>query len=174
MQVNLRKNENENSRGYGKYYFEVDRKQTLSLEGFAKHLSEHGGRYKYGEYKLVLEQIVDCLLELTSQGIPVDLNPLGIFSVGLRNKKNGLTKQQVLDGTYDISEQIEGVHMNFVPCAVGDHNFTSKEFVKRCSFEVRDIVKSRKETDQATGKIKRYREATPFATWVHDESQPEP
>ena len=174
MQVNLRKNENENSRGYGKYYFEVDRKQTLSLEGFAKHLSEHGGRYKYGEYKLILEQIVDCLLELTSQGIPVELHPLGIFSVGIKNKKNGLTKQQVIDGTYDVSEQIEGVKMNFLPTGTEGDDFTSREFAKRCSFEVKDIVATEYDTDPETQKRKAYLTRTPLATWIHDESQPEP
>ena len=37
--INLRKNNNSHSRAYGKYYPEVDRTDTLSLRGFAEHLT---------------------------------------------------------------------------------------------------------------------------------------
>jgi len=43
--INLRKNKIETSSGYGKYYPEVDVQKTLSLRGFAKHMTDHGSIY---------------------------------------------------------------------------------------------------------------------------------
>ena len=39
--INLRQNKNTKNSGYGKYYPEVDVQETLSLKGFAKHMSDH-------------------------------------------------------------------------------------------------------------------------------------
>ena len=42
LKVNLRKNNNEKSDQFGKYYAELERKRTLSLKGLAKHIADHG------------------------------------------------------------------------------------------------------------------------------------
>ena len=39
--INLRKNKNTQSSGFGKYYPEVDVQKTLSLRGFAEHMTGH-------------------------------------------------------------------------------------------------------------------------------------
>ena len=49
FQVNLRKNENTTSRAYGLYYFEAEKKEPLSLKGFARHMAEHGKLATYQE-----------------------------------------------------------------------------------------------------------------------------
>ena len=43
--INLRQNKNSKNAGYGKYYPEVDTQTTLTLRGFAKHMSDHGCIY---------------------------------------------------------------------------------------------------------------------------------
>ena len=79
MGINLRQNKNVKNSGYGKYYPEVDVQATLSLKGFAKHMSDHGCIYGRDLIEGVLKKITQCLPELVSQGVPVRLDPLGTF-----------------------------------------------------------------------------------------------
>ena len=58
--INLRKNTNSNSTGFGKYYPVIDRQKTLTTRGFAEHMIAHGTKYQ-------LEDI---------QAIPVCLPPV--------------------------------------------------------------------------------------------------
>ena len=88
MEVNLRKNENQQNAGYGKYYFEVARKPTLSLKGFAQHMVDHGSIYSRDVIEGVLKKITQCLPELLSQGVPVQLEPLGTFYPTAKNVFN--------------------------------------------------------------------------------------
>ena len=77
--INLRKNKNSKNAGFGKYYPEVDMQSTLSLKGFAAHLAKHGCIYGLDIIEGVLKKITQCLPELISQGVPVELAPLGRF-----------------------------------------------------------------------------------------------
>ena len=79
MGINVRKNKNSKSLAFGKYYPEVDVKETLTLKGFANHLVEHGSIYSVDIVEGVLKKITQCLPELLSQGVPVQLEPLGTF-----------------------------------------------------------------------------------------------
>ena len=168
MEVKLRKNENQQNAGYGRYYLEVARKPTLSLKGFAQHMTDHGSIYSRDVIEGVLKKITQCLPELIAQGIPVQLEPLGTFSPSLKNKKDGLTLAQLKSGKWDINEQVEGVHFNFLPYSVSDENLTSRKFKEEwCTLELTDVIKSRKET--VNGKEKRFIEKTPWETWLHDQ-----
>ena len=71
MGINLRQNKITGNAGYGKYYPEVDVQKTLSLRGFAKHMTDHGSVYGRDLLEGVLIKITECLPELVSQGIPV-------------------------------------------------------------------------------------------------------
>ena len=168
MEVNLRKNENQQNAGYGKYYLEVARKPTLSLKGFAQHMVDHGSIYSRDVIEGVLKKITQCLPELIAQGIPVQLEPLGTFSPSVKNKKEGLTLTQLKTGAWDINTQVEGVHFNFLPYSVADENLTSRKFKEEwCTLQLTDVIKSRKET--INGKVKRFVEKTPWETWIHDQ-----
>ena len=167
MEVNLRKNENQQNSGYGKYYLEVARKPTLSLKGFAQHMVDHGSIYSRDVIEGVLKKITQCLPELIAQGISVQLEPLGTFSPSIKNKKDGLTLATLLAGNWDINEQVEGVRFNFLPYSVSDENLTSRKFKEEwCTLQLTDVIKSRKET--IDGKVKRFVEKTPWETWIHD------
>ena len=168
MEVNLRKNENQQNSGYGKYYLEVARKPTLSLKGFAQHMVDHGSIYSRDVIEGVLKKITQCLPELISQGVSVQLEPLGTFSPSIKNKKDGLTLAQLKAGNWDINQQVEGVRFNFLPYSVADENLTSRKFKEEwCTLQLTDVIKSRKET--INGKVKRFVEKTPWETWIHDQ-----
>ena len=79
MGINLRQNKIEGSTAYGKYYPEVDTQKTLSLRGFAQHMTDHGSLYGRAIVEGVLLQITECLPELVAQGVPVQLGSLGTF-----------------------------------------------------------------------------------------------
>ena len=60
MLVDLYKNNNTESKGYGMYYPRIFKRSGLNLKGFAKHISEHGSLVKYDLAVLVLQNIISC------------------------------------------------------------------------------------------------------------------
>ena len=88
MGINLRQNKIEGSTAYGKYYPEVDAQKTLSLRGFAQHMTDHGSLYGRAIVEGVLMQITECLPELVAQGVPVQLGSLGTFYPTAEVKKD--------------------------------------------------------------------------------------
>ena len=59
--INLRQNKITGNAGYGKYYPEVDVQKTLSLRGFAKHMTDHGSVFGRDVLEAVLIKITECL-----------------------------------------------------------------------------------------------------------------
>lgn len=164
--INLRKNENMKSQGYGKYYPEVDRQATLSLKGFAKHMADHGSIYTKDVIEGVLQKICVCLPELLSQGVPVQLEPLGTFYPSAQTLAPvlNIASMEALD-PYDV---VKGIKINFLAYGVEDENITSRRFMQdHCSLELRNIVKRRLlSTDATTGKKTYVQDKTPIATAV--------
>ena len=126
MGINLRQNKNVKNSGYGKYYPEVDVQATLSLKGFAKHMSDHGCIYGRDLIEGVLKKITQCLPELVSQGVPVRLDPLGTFLPTCSVNKP-LADIAAMEGA-DPNEVVKGVHIRFYPFRVEDDNITSRRF----------------------------------------------
>ena len=56
--INIRKNENTRSLGYGKYYPKAVEKATISLRGLCKHMSEHNSIYGRDIIEGVLTKMV--------------------------------------------------------------------------------------------------------------------
>ena len=165
MGINLRKNKNQNNAGFGKYYPEVDVKTTLSLKGFAKHLVDHGSHYKQDVVEGVLKKITECLPELVSQGVPVQLEPLGTFYPTAKSAK-GIALSEIPNATPD--DVVKGIHIRFLPYSVTDEDITSRRFKEDyCSLEFAYIVEARKVT-AANGKPRTVQDKTPFATFVFD------
>ena len=54
MGINFRKNTNQTSAGFGKYYPVVDRRKTLSTRGFAQHMINHGSKYGLEDIQAIL------------------------------------------------------------------------------------------------------------------------
>ena len=111
--INLRKNNNSHSRAYGKYYPEVDRTDTLSLRGFAQHLTNHGCLFGRDVIEAVLTKVVQCLPELCSQGVAVKLGDLGIFYPTAQVAKNGALEENALAGA-NPNDVVQAIHIRFL------------------------------------------------------------
>ena len=163
MGINLRQNKNVKNSGYGKYYPEVDVQETLSLKGFAKHMSDHGCIYGRDLIEGVLKKITQCLPELVSQGVPVRLDPLGTFLPTCSVDKP-LADIAAMEGA-DPNAVVKGVHIRFLPYGVEDDNITSRRFKEEyCSLEFRNIIDTQSVT--IDGKTKKVTTQKPIATAI--------
>ena len=161
--INLRQNKNSKNAGYGKYYPEVDTRTTLTLRGFAKHMSDHGSIYSLDLIEGVLKKITQCLPELISQGVPVRLDPLGTF-LPTCDVDKPLLNIPAMEGA-DPNEVVKGVHIRFLPYGVEDDNITSRRFKEEyCSLEFRNIIDTQEVT--IDGKKKKITTLKPVATAI--------
>ena len=161
--INLRKNKNSKNAGYGKYYPEVDTQTTLSLRGFAKHMSDHGCIYGQELIEGVLKKITQCLPELISQGVPVRLDPLGTFMPTCHVNKPVLNIE-AMDGA-DPNDVVKGVHIRFLPYGMENDNLTSRRFKEEhCSLEFRNIIDTQEVT--VNGKRRKVQTLKPIQTAV--------
>jgi len=159
MLVDVYKNRNTASKTYGQFYGRVFNRETLSLKGFAKHMTEHGKRLSEEELVLFLKQVVSCMKELIVQGQPVKLEGLGTFYPSLECK--GTSTPQ----SFDPLVNIIGVHMNFRPEAAGatDEKLTSRILKDLATFKMNDYVIP--VTKTVDGKKKTYYERHPLSTF---------
>ena len=161
--INLRQNKNSKNAGYGKYYPEVDTQTTLSLKGFARHMSDHGCIYGQDLIEGVLKKITQCLPELVSQGVPVRLDPLGTFLPTCSVDKP-LLNIAAMEGA-DPNAVVKGVHIRFLPYGVEDENITSRRFKEEfCSLEFRNIIDTQEVT--VNGKKKKVTTLKPIETAI--------
>ena len=163
MGINLRQNKNVKNAGYGKYYPEVDTQETLTLKGFAKHMSDHGSIYTLDIIEGVLKKITQCLPELISQGVPIRLDPLGTFLPTCSVDKP-LNDIPDMEGA-DPNAVVKGVHIRFLPYGVENDNITSRRFKEEyCSLEFRNIIDTQEVT--IDGKKKKVTNLTPIETAI--------
>ncbi len=132
VRVNLRKNNNEKSDQFGRYYPSIDRRRTLSLRGLSKHISDHGSIYTRDVVEGVLTKLTQCIPELLSQGIPVKLDGLGTFYPTIEAVNGGI---ESIEAAKEVSAAsvVEGVHVRFTPENAELDRITSKAFKERCS-----------------------------------------
>jgi len=131
--INLRKNDNQYSSAYGKFYPKAQEKETISLEGLIKHMAEHNSIYGDDVIEGVLKKMRGCIIELLSQGNPVKIDGLGTFMPTVEATKNGITKDELLAGKWNASLYIEGIHIRFLPEGSGEQNITSRIFKGKCA-----------------------------------------
>ena len=163
MKINLRRNQNSESKIYGKYFCEPDSNEALSTKGFARHLSEHGKLATYDMLVLVLQNVVSCMKELLTQGIPVKLDGLGTFRPTITNVKGGA--ESVEDALNKGADNlIEGVHISFIPEGVKGEKLTGKAFKQECVFNFAYVVTCKKK--EIDGKKLTYQEKIPISSWA--------
>ena len=161
--VNLRKNMNQYSTSHGKYFPEVDSKESLNLKGFARHLAEHGKLVDYPMAVLVLQNVVACLKEMVIQGQPVKLDGLGTFTPTLEtaDRKAQDTVEDSL--TVGLDTLIAGVHLRFTPENTKGEALTSRALKKECTFKAAYVIASKEKT--VNGKKVRYQEKIPISSY---------
>ena len=164
--INLRKNDNQQNAGYGKYYPKALEKETISLEGLTKHMAEHNSIYGDDVIGGVLKKMSGCIIELLSQGNPVKIDKLGTFMPTVEATKNGITKAEILAGKWNASQYINGIHIRFIPENSKGEEITSRKFADQCVFNVVGITKITKVT--VNGKEKRYNELQSLEKWRKD------
>ena len=140
MGINLRQNKIIGSSAYGKYYPEVDTQKTLSLRGFAKHMTDHGSLYGRAIVEGVLMQITECLPELVAQGVPVQLGNLGTFYPTAEVAKDAAVLDiPQMDGL-NPNDIVKAIHIRFLPDATKLDNLCGPKFKDACTLELRNIV----------------------------------
>lgn len=164
--INLRKNKIENASSFGKYYPEVDLQKTLSLRGFAEHMTAHGAKYKRTEVEGVLNQIVECLPELLAQGIPVQLGTLGTFYPTAEVTKNGAVLNIGAMRGLNPNDIIKGIHIRFRPDQTKLDNLCAPTFKYACQLELRNIVDTVEVGVNSKGKPIKMQTLKPIATAV--------
>ena len=166
--VNLRKNENTESKGYGCYYCEAEKKEPMNLKGFARHLAEHGKLASYEMLVLVLQNVVDCMTHLVATGQPVKLDGLGTFYPTIEGKP----ATSVEKGVEQMNENIVGVHLRFRPEGAKGDDLTSRMLKEKCTFQAYQLIKTKYKV--IDGKRKAYQERTPLDTYAVAHYEPEP
>ena len=135
--INLKKNANPNSPGYGKYYPEVSRQKTLTTRGFAEHMISHGSKYGLEDIEAILRMFATCLPELLAMGIGVKFDGLGCFLPYAQSKK-GIMKSEMAGIT--PAEIIKAIHIRFLPDSTKLDNLAGPKFADRCSMEILNVV----------------------------------
>ena len=164
MGINLRQNKIIGSSAYGKYYPEVDTQKTLSLRGFAKHMTDHGSLYGRAIVEGVLMQITECLPELVAQGVPVQLGNLGTFYPTAEVAKDAAVLDiPQMDGL-NPNDIVKAIHIRFLPDATKLDNLCGPKFKDACTLELRNIIDTQKV--MVNGKQKVVTTLKPIATAV--------
>ena len=164
--INLKKNANPNSPGYGKYYPEVSRQKTLTTRGFAEHMISHGSKYGLEDIEAILRMFATCLPELLAMGIGVKFDGLGCFLPYAQSKK-GITKSEMAGIT--PAEIIKAIHIRFLPDSTKLDNLAGPKFADRCSMEIQNVVVVERIKDAVTNKVKEVlRTEMPINTFLSD------
>ena len=82
----LKKNNNQHSVAYGKYFAYPVIEETVTLEGLAEHMSNHNTPFSKGAIKGLLTDMVGCIKEMVLLGQPVKIDALAIFKAAVTSK----------------------------------------------------------------------------------------
>ena len=126
MEYRVVQNKITDSEGYGRWYAVPVVKSVLNMKGFAAHIHDHNGTYKTSVIKGVLEEIVECLVEMVSQGIGVKLDGLGTFRPTFECESAASAED------FNVSENLKGIHIRLLPEGAKDEELTSRKFMKKC------------------------------------------
>ena len=137
-------NQNEHSSAFGKWYGRVKYLESLNTRKLANHISEHGSIYTPDVVYGVLEKFRSCLLEMLLNSKKVKIEGLGTFYTTLECKKGGaLTKDK-----FNISSNIDGLHIRFLPEQEQEQNISSRQFLKQAEFiNVDSLLKKEDEAE---------------------------
>jgi len=174
MGINLRPMKNSKSSGYGKYYPVVDTQKSLSLRGFAQHLTDHGCLFSRDIVEGVLQKIVECLPELVAMGVPVKFDALGTFYPTAQVEKHAAVPDIAAMDGLNPNDIVRGIRLRFRPDQTKLDNLCGPKFKERCSLELRNIVDT--VPVLVNGKVKKMQTLKPIATavaeWKAENAEP--
>jgi predicted histone-like DNA-binding protein len=94
------------SRVYGMYFGRAVH-ELMEFDEFIEHMAKHHCVFSEATIRGVLIEMEVCLRELLLEGKAVRFDELGIFSLGIDNKKGGAESPEEY-----TANMIENVHMN--------------------------------------------------------------
>ena len=130
MSYVLRKNGNDQSPVYNRWFANVNRQGTLSTRGLADHMIEHGLVGNRGDVIAMLSKLSECIPELVAQGYGVKLDGIGIFYPVIANVKGGAETP----ADFNVALNIKGVRFRFTPDSTDLDDMTTKAFGKKVTF----------------------------------------
>ena len=80
------KNNNSESKGFGKWYGRLVSQGTLQTDEICRHIAKHGSIYTSDVVKGVVEKFVNCFEELLLQGHKLKLGGLGTFYLAISTR----------------------------------------------------------------------------------------
>ena len=102
----LRKNNNSESKSFGKYFAYPVIEETVELDGLAGHMATHNTPYSKGAIKGVLADMCSCIKELLLEGKNVKIADLAIFSLGIKNSAGSSLPED-----FTVAKNISGVKL---------------------------------------------------------------
>ena len=170
--INIRKNDNSSSAGYGKYYPKAVEKKTISMRGLCNHMAEHNSIYGRDVIEGVLTKMVSCMTHLIAEGNPVKLDGLGIFSPTVESAEKGITKADILAGKWNPQTYIRAIHIRFRPEGTTDDNITSRVFKDQCALTTNGVEEKVDITpDEPDPTKKKYvKKVTPLQDWIDEQN----
>jgi len=120
IQIEEYKNQNADSKYYGKYYARTVDNPPIGLTQLAEHMAEHNTPYSPGCIKGVLTDMVKCIRHLLLDGINVKIDDLAIFKAHIKS----LPANTLLD--YSIDAHVADIHLT----AQATGKFTRAELTK--------------------------------------------
>ena len=157
FEINVRMNDNTYSSAYGKYYPKAVEKETISLRGLCKHMSEHNSIYGRDVIEGVLTKMSSCITELVSQGNPI---------------KNGISRADLLAGKWNASTYVKAIHIRFRPEGSGEDDITSRNFKGQCALSTYGVEEKVDLTPEESDKSKKVfiKKVTPLADWIAEQT----
>ena len=163
FQVAYKKNDNEHSHAYGKYYPEAYSGSTLSLRGLIERVAFDQSVYSRDIVEGVIQKLTTVMVELLQQGQPVKWDGLGTFQPKVESTEGGVTKAQLQAGTNNVNQDVAGIHIRFIPENSKGEEITSRKFKEQCVLENVGVITITKVGTAPN--IKRYQTLTPMETW---------
>ncbi|MBQ8486368.1 MAG: DNA-binding protein [Prevotella sp.] len=140
LKINLYRNTNTASKGYGLVYGRVENDDVMSLEELAQHMHDHNSPYETGLIIGILINMVKCIRELALEGKPVKLDNLAIIKCQVETKGAA----SYLD--FDLSKNVKNIRLS----AVSTGNFTRAELNKAGKLGYTSLAESMRNAERPT------------------------
>jgi predicted histone-like DNA-binding protein len=126
----LKKNTNEKSDNFGRWFAQVKSLETLGLRKMADHIAEHGSLYTSDVVFGVLEKFRKCCIEQLLNSRKVKIDGLGTFYTTCENQKGGAESKE----KFTTQQNIKALHIRFLPEQTTEMDISSRQFIKRAEF----------------------------------------
>lgn len=172
FRVAYKANNNQYNAAYGKYFPVAYNEKTLSLQGLIERVAFDQSVYSRDVVKGVVQRLTAVMVELFTSAQSVKWDGLGTFTPKVESKRWGIKPIDLLNGNFDIREQIDGIHIRFMPEDCKGEELTSKKFKDSCVLENVGVIETEKVGEEPN--VKRVSTLVPMDTWRQQNSQQSP